>query len=306
MEINKYFWLIASYPRSGNTWCRIFISELIRLKNIYENKNNNFSKKQIHSLNINKDLRIGEIISDRNWLDDQLGISSSDLSFSELDLIRKDIYINKLSIRENSNFHKCHDAFFIKDSFDLPIVSVQNFKGVIYIIRNPFDVAVSLKYFFDWDQNKSIEFLLDKNAELCGSKKHGDIQCRQFLGTWENHYLSWAKQSYIPSMVMRYEDLIENPLKYFSKIANFLKLTKDKKLVEEAIRNVSFNKITRMEDDLGGFKENLYSHTKFFRSGKVGQARNALSKIQINLIKSSFRDTLKELYEREINYITNS
>ena len=194
MNKNKYLWLIASYPRSGNTWCRIFISEILRLKN----ENHKFFKSMSENLNINKDLRTGAIISDRNWLDDQLGVTSSDLSFEELDQIRSIMQINKLSNSRNSVFHKVHDSFYLKSFTKTPIVSHENFKGVIYLVRNPFDLAVSLKYFFSWDQSKAIDFLLNKNAELCGSTKNGEIQCRQFLGTWEEHYLSWSTQSNIP------------------------------------------------------------------------------------------------------------
>ena len=39
-------------------------------------------------LNLNQDIETGAIASSRLWLDDQLGINSCDLSFSELDPLR--------------------------------------------------------------------------------------------------------------------------------------------------------------------------------------------------------------------------
>ena len=39
-------------------------------------------------LNLNQDLETGAIASSRLWLDDQLGVNSCDLSFSELDPLR--------------------------------------------------------------------------------------------------------------------------------------------------------------------------------------------------------------------------
>ncbi len=305
MDNNKFYWLLSSYPRSGNTWCRIFISEVLRIKKEFENKD--YPKYDIlkKNLDLNKDLNTGFIISDRNWLDDQLGITSSDLTFSELDQVRKDININKSSNNEKSIFHKVHDAFYIKDSLNVPVVSTKNFKGVVYIIRNPFDVAVSLKHFFSWDQQRTVEFLLDKNAEISGSKKYGNIQCRQFLGTWENHYLSWANQTEIPILLIRYEDLYREPIKYFYKISLFLNLTEDKSLVENAVSNITFKKISSLEDSLGGFKENLNYRNKFFRSGKVGEGKKFLSKKQINSIKSSFINTLEKIYKEELNIFFN-
>ena len=68
------------------------------------------------------------------------------------------------------------------------------------------------------DQRKSVDFLLDKNASLCGSELCGEIQCRQFLGDWENHYSSWTLQNEIPKLIIKYEDLVRKPLKYFAEI----------------------------------------------------------------------------------------
>ena len=299
---NNSYWLLASYPRSGNTWCRIFISEILRLKD-YKNVNNGALILTNRNLDLNNDLKTGEIISDRKWLDDQLGIPSSDLSSRELDQIRGKMIINKLSANKKSKFHKVHDAYYAKDSSNtLPIVSAKNFKGAIYIVRNPFDLAVSLKHFFSWGQRKSVEFLLDRNAELCGSTKCGDIQCRQFLGTWENHYSSWSTQSDIPTLIIRYEDLIKNPIKNFFQIARFLNLTEDIILVEKAVSKVGFKRISSLEDSLGGFKENLNFKTKFFRSGRVGQAKNVLTKKEIKLIKSTSTNLLQRIYEKEMEF----
>mgnify|MGYP007000279498 CR=1 len=69
--INSDYWYLASYPKSGNTWCRIFIAELTRSTSKKNNGlNNNFE--------LNKDLNTGDSISSRIWIDDQIGIDSSD------------------------------------------------------------------------------------------------------------------------------------------------------------------------------------------------------------------------------------
>ena len=214
----------------------------------------------------------------------------------ELDQIRHKIVIDSLNYNQKAIFHKVHDAFLIKNSKEIPVVSSKNCEGVLYIVRNPFDLAVSLKHFFAWGQKKSIDFLLDKNASLCGSEICGDIQSRQFLGTWENHYSSWALQNKIPKLIIKYEDLVSKPLKNFAEIASFLNLSKDKNLIKEAIKNTSFKKLSAMENNLGGFKENLNKETKFFRSGKVGLGKKVLTELEIELIESNFKKTLSKLY----------
>ena len=78
MTEDHSYWYLASYPKSGNTWCRVFITELMRLAGDNPGE----------ELNLNQDIETGAIASSRLWLDDQLGINSCDLSFSELDSLR--------------------------------------------------------------------------------------------------------------------------------------------------------------------------------------------------------------------------
>ena len=100
------YWYLASYPKSGNTWCRVFIAELQRLAALQEPE----------QLNLNRDLQTGTIASLRHWLDDQLGINSCDLSFAELDPIRGRAGESALLYSEGERFHKVHDAFVSPDS----------------------------------------------------------------------------------------------------------------------------------------------------------------------------------------------
>ena len=99
-EGNSY-WYLASYPKSGNTWCRVFIAELMRLS----------GDKSWEELNLNQDIETGEIASSRRWLDDQLGVNSCDLSFSELDPLRGRAGASAWLFAEGERFHKVHDAF---------------------------------------------------------------------------------------------------------------------------------------------------------------------------------------------------
>ena len=56
------YWYLASYPKSGNTWCRVFITELMRLAGDNPGE----------ELNLNQDIETGAIASSRLWLDYQL------------------------------------------------------------------------------------------------------------------------------------------------------------------------------------------------------------------------------------------
>ena len=95
----SYFY-IASYPKSGNTWVRIFIKYLHLIKDC----KGDFRNKNFH-IDINNNLNTGEIYSSRSWIDEIIGIDSSDLSsieISKLDLWREDHRFSKLAKRLSS------------------------------------------------------------------------------------------------------------------------------------------------------------------------------------------------------------
>ena len=150
----KSFWYIASYPRSGNTWCRIFISEIFRLKEI-QGKNKSLDEKN-NKFDLNRDLSTGNIMSNRNWIDDQLGISSSYLKQREIDPIRGLISTECEIFNETIRYHKIHDAFITQFSNNMPIVPINNCRGVLYLVRHPEDVAISLSHFSSWEFDKTI------------------------------------------------------------------------------------------------------------------------------------------------------
>ena len=83
MKTNEFCYIV-SYPKSGNTWCRIFIQRLLDLKEKSKFKR----ERNVIKFDLNNDLNTGTIISNRSWIDDQLGIESSDLTTNELDPIR--------------------------------------------------------------------------------------------------------------------------------------------------------------------------------------------------------------------------
>jgi hypothetical protein len=82
------YYYLASYPKSGNTWCRVFITELRRLAGLDGAEATAAAAAQERDLGLNVDLATGSIVSSRHWLDDQLGIDSPDLRPEELDKVR--------------------------------------------------------------------------------------------------------------------------------------------------------------------------------------------------------------------------
>ena len=283
---NKY-WYISSYPKSGNTWCRIFISEYLNALNNKEDEINNYYKSDMISIHT------GEILSSRSWIDDQLGISSSDLTKQELDKVRPLIGLSTQIFDDEPRYHKVHDSFYKPLNKNKYLVPTLNCKGVIYLIRNPADVAVSLSHFLNISYVESVDFMTSNNSALGGSEEHLNQQVYQFLGNWSHHVDSWTLQKEIPLLIIRYEDLIFNPETNFKKILKFIQLPIVNSFVSKIAIDTKFNKL-REKENLYGFHEKPNSCKNFFRSGKIGQGVKKLPKEQYEKIIVNFYKNLKK------------
>jgi hypothetical protein len=261
------YWYLASYPKSGNTWCRIFITELQRLA----------AETEAQELNLNRDIETGAIASSRHWLDDQLGVNSCDLSFAELDPLRGRAGESAWLFAEGERFHKVHDAFKSPDSRGRAVVSIAGCRGVVYILRHPEDVVVSLSHFSSLPLDRCVDYLLDPTAALVPGEGHGGHQVRQHMGSWDQHVRSWADQSELPVLVIRYEDMLAKGAETFLALATFLDLPAEPDLVEQALANTTIEKLKKLEEQVGGFVEKPEGCERFFRSGRTGEGAEQLS-----------------------------
>jgi hypothetical protein len=283
MTDDHNYWYLASYPKSGNTWCRVFITELMRLAGDNPGE----------ELNLNQDIETGAIASSRLWLDDQLGINSCDLSFSELDPLRGRAGTSAWLFAEGERFHKVHDAFKSPDSRGRPVVSTTGCSGVVYILRHPEDVAVSLSHFFSWPLDRCVDYLLDPSAALVPGERFGGHQVRQHMGRWDQHVRSWADQTQIPILIMRYEDILSKGSEIFTELATFLGLPTDSKLIHQALENTSIDRLKKLEDNVDGFAEKPAGCERFFRSGRTGEGAEQLSIEQRKRLAKGLSEVMK-------------
>ena len=284
-SLDSGYWYLASYPKSGNTWCRILITELQRLS----------GDATTDQLNLNRDINTGVIASSRHWLSDQIGVNTCDLSFSELDPLRGKAGESNLLFAESERFHKVHDAFTSPDSRSRPVISLENCNGVVYISRHPEDVAVSLSHFYDWDLPRCVESLIDPSAALVPGDNSGNYQVRQHMGRWDQHVNSWLDQTNLPVLSIRYEDMLTNGLETFSSLAEFLDLPRKPELIELAIKNTSIDNLRKLESEVGGFREKPKTCKEFFRSGRSGEGAEQLTINQRRRLFSVLKKTMDRL-----------
>lgn len=259
------YWL-ASYPKSGNTWLRTFLRNLIE------------DGDQPADIN---ELKSGNIASSRGWLDEVLGFDTAELDPDEVDRLRPAVY--RWSLRDDEiSYHKIHDAYTTTLSGE-PLVSREATLGALYILRNPLDVAPSYANHNHCSIDDAITRMSEPDHALCKSRKSLPNQVRQRLLTWSEHVLSWVDAPDLNCQVIRYEDLLKDPVSAFTRAARFLQLPDDPARVAKAIRFSDFKVLSRQEEEKG-FRERPPKTERFFRQGKSGDWRDQLTPAQVDRI----------------------
>ena len=159
--------------------------------------------------------------------------------------------------------------------------------GVIQLVRDPRDVALSYAAHYGRDIDSAIEKLFDEKNSIYEQSQPGSFE---FISSWELNFLSWQDAA-LPRLVIRYEDLLASPERKLDTIFEFLKIN-PKMSTAEIIKRTSFQSLASMEAK-NGFKE-ASSHSKFFRVGKEGQW-STLNKRQREKIEKQFSRTKKNL-----------
>tara|TARA_B100001063_G_scaffold45565_1_gene39369 strand:+ start:364 stop:1209 length:846 start_codon:yes stop_codon:yes gene_type:complete len=278
VNLKKIIW-ISSYPKSGNTWIRYFLSNYF------------FNKKKIDSdFNIlNKIDKFPPYkLLQKLLIEDEIKKNSYNISKYWSDIQQK--ITNK---EEDFVFLKNHNALVSIEGRNL---TDQNFSlAFIYVVRDPRDIAISYSNFDKTlSIDKSIERITSKNLYCHVSKKYPlDVE---ILGSWKFNYYSWKSGvPGVPRIIIKYEDLINNTfqikLKIIEFLSNILNFNIDVDHIKYSIEQSDFKRLQQIENN-NKFHE---SSNTFFNSGKIGQWKNILSIEQITKIENFCKDEMIEL-----------
>ncbi len=275
MKKKKNIVWLASYPKSGNTWFRTFLTTVLG--------------EEIKEPDIN-DLHRTPIASDRGIFEKYTELESSEITQEEVECLRPDVYSNLSLDIEDRMYIKVHDAF-TKTKYDEWLFPPEVTYGVIYLIRNPLDVAVSSANHNSQTIDKIVENLCNIEFCLCGSKKGLSNQLMQRHLTWSGHVESWTKS---PNRVcvLRYEDMKLDSFNTFKRAIEFLELKKSDSEIYAAIDKCSFAKLKKQEDEKS-FSERPQKCKSFFRKGEVGSWREELKQKHIEKLIEYHYDVMK-------------
>ena len=277
-------WL-TSYPKSGNTWVRSFISTIL----FSVNGENDFSN-------------LGQI----RQFPDRIFFKEYVKDFGDVyEVARNWINVqNYLNLDRKIKIFKTHHVnCTIQNN---PFTNLNNTAGVIHIVRDPRNVVTSIMNHWSLkDINASKELIINENNWL-GLKNHeNDVRSNQIptlISSWKTHYNSW-KQNSQNYLLIKYEDLILNPIIYFNEITKFVskvtKLNFNTEKVKKAIETNSFQNMKNLEKK-GLFKENALNRERnskvdFFNLGPENDWKKILDKKISSEIENKFNNEMREL-----------
>jgi len=251
-------WL-ASYPKSGNTWFRIFISNLLYPERTPVDPNH---------LPLNNLLA-----SARSPMHEITGVPPSLLSADETDRLRPGV--DKIIGRDWAGplcLRKAHDAYtYLPDG--RPLMGEGPDFAAIYIVRDPWDVAVSVANHYNRTVEQAVEMLCAEETSLDNRSDRSTAQLRQRLLSWSGHVASWLSAP-MEVCLIRYEDMHTHPSETFRRALNFLDLSASDAEISSALQASSFGRLQKIEQEKG-FRE-APKNRSFFRAGRVGDGRKQL------------------------------
>ena len=271
---------IASYPKSGNTYLRSFISsyyfskkgkfDFDLLLNILQFPSIKFSKKKINS----------EQEASQSWIyNQQQFFSGEKVHF----------------IKTHSNLNEYKGNSFTTENLSL---------GGIYIVRDPRNLITSMTHHYSLNYDQAYLKLINKNQTLLEKSTDGDCSNFTYLGSWSSHYKSWKNTNDFKTLFIKYEDLENNKFDTFKKIVNFINTLKkgnqpinEKKLIN-SINSTNFSNLKNKEEN-EGFEESVYSKSgekkPFFNLGFNNRWQKILPKNILNKLNNTLQNELNEL-----------
>ena len=271
---------IASYPKSGNTYLRSFISsyyfskkgkfDFDLLLNILQFPSIKFSKKKINS----------EMEASQNWIYNQQQFFSGDkIHF----------------IKTHSSLNQYNGNNFTNKNLSL---------GAIYIVRDPRNLITSMTHHYSLNYEQAYLKLINENQTLLEKSSDGDFSNFTFLGSWSSHYKSWQNTNEFKTLFIKYEDLEDNKYDTFKKIITFIDSLKtnkssinEKKLIN-SINSTNFSNLRNKEEN-EGFEESVYSRSgekkRFFNLGFNNRWQKILPKNILQKLNNTLQNELNDL-----------
>jgi len=266
VKFEKLKW-IASYPKSGNTWARNLI-------NAYASNELDINNVRIGLNDTSVGAYQASTLNPINTLD--AGIIAC---------LRYAALVNLQSIMNYSpKIIKTHNARVQVDGIDL--IPDMMSDDSVYIVRDPRDVVIS----FSEHMGLSIDDAIDMMDNSLSCLPHRETHIETYLTTWSNHVTTWRDKA----TLLRYEDMLEDPVDALSTILKVFRLDIDENRVQRAVDLCSFERM-KSQEEKNGFREASFKSKRFFNRGTSGHWKEILKKDQVDKIEKAHGEVMESL-----------
>jgi hypothetical protein len=266
-------WL-ASYPKSGNTLLRSMLSAYL------------FSKDGIFDFKLLPNIK--QFPNDD--ILEALGIKSENFNEIIKNSIRAQELFNK---KDSVGFVKTHNMLFNYEK-KYPFTNQENTLGVVYIVRDPRNVALSYSRHLDVSIEETVKFITS------GKSIKNDI-----MGNWSENYQSWkAFIKHNKYLLIKYEDFITHREETFLKILKFIfnlrniNFSADSTKLKNVLETTSFDNLKKLEaKDIfsESAKDTSGNKINFFDKGSKRNWTKELSHEMKDKIEKTFNKEMREL-----------
>jgi hypothetical protein len=266
--MGKILWL-ASYPRSGNTWLRAFLHNLLR------------NPDEPYDINRLQDFTLLE--HDARWYRRFDPRPATELTKEEVAALRPKVQEAMTRASPDTVFVKTHNA--LMEDRGHPLISLPLTAGAVYVVRNPLDVVLSYSAHFGVSLDAAVDAMTHPGTQAVANQAHFVYEV---FGSWTENVESWTAKPSPALLVLRYEDMLQTPEATFGRLAGFLGLQPTAERLRRAIEHSSFDRL-RAQEQSRGFRERSLKSDRFFREGRSGQWRDLLAPAQIDAVVGACR-----------------
>ena len=262
--------MLASFPKSGNTWTRLFFYALqskareIDLDHFANNASKMDAQKDHYARIYGKDAN--------DLTQDEIGAATP--------LVQRMIAESNQG-RQLVKTHMANGEWHGTRTMNFDVI-----RSAIYILRNPLDVTASFAAHMNLPIDQAILNMgkhMNWLAAATPEKQKEAKQVPQLLGSWSQHVSSWSSVPDPRVTVVRYEDLKKDAVTNFKRMVDAIGMRATREEVANAVEKTDFAQIQKREKKQG-FKEVIHDNQTFFRSGKSGGWREELTDEQVKLV----------------------
>jgi len=173
----------------------------------------------------------------------------------------------------------------IKEHHAYNILTQQNVKRVIYLVRDGRDAIVS--YWHYCNQRDQTAIPLSKFIEISAKPEHS-------FGSWKDHVMGWVNSPLDSKLIIRYENMLVNTEHWLRAVLNFAEIEASDSVIRQAVNRASFDSMKKLELTKGFNLDQLKS-VEFIRQGKEGSWEDTFGVNDLELFRRFHGGCISEL-----------